>query len=317
MATVWVVARPEVVGGVEAKCSATIVHQVELDVLATSQLLPVLLRLSVRHILALLDDGNVRGEESLETVLDKGESVLAVSLGLVKVVEEDAANTTGLASVFVVKVLVAPLFESRVVILIVGVAGSFHRLVEVDGVLIEEIRWRQVTATTEPPSLRGTVGVGRLKVSIVEVHCWRHRVVRVQNHAEACSKEVDRLQVGIHSLVVCAHLLNGRLRKRAVNDTHSKAGLLEDIAFLKDAGGTATSIGTLPFVLAKLLAVDSLELGNNLSLLFPNKLFHAEAHRRILGDARLALLLGIAVGESRGVGVNRLEFGLEINVVSV
>ena len=54
---------------VEAKGSAAVVDQVKLDVLAPADLLPFLVLFRKRHVLALLDDGNIAGYKGFEAVL--------------------------------------------------------------------------------------------------------------------------------------------------------------------------------------------------------------------------------------------------------
>src|SRR5687768_1077256 len=122
----------------QSKGCASVVQQVELNVSSPAKLLPCLFRLCVWHVFALLNDGDVAGEEGLQTCLNVSEGVLLIALGVVKVIEEDTADTTSLVAVGVDEVLITPLFESWVILLVVCVTGLFQGLVEVDGVLIEE-----------------------------------------------------------------------------------------------------------------------------------------------------------------------------------
>ena len=206
--------------------------EVKLDVLSSSDLLPILLLLGVGHILALFHDGDVGWQEGLEAILDESERVFPITLALIQVVEENTADTAGFTPMLVVEVLITPLLEARVIVLVVRITGVLKGLVEVDGVLVEEVGGGQIAAAAEPPSLRCAIRVGSFKVSVVEVDRRGHRVIRVKDHAKSSRKEVERLNTGIEGLVVGAHLLNGRLGERAVDDTDADTGLLEDIAFL-------------------------------------------------------------------------------------
>ena len=226
-------------------------HQVELDILAPADLLPLLLLLGEGHVLALVDDGDVVGRKRLECVLDEGKRVLLVGHGLVQIVKEDAADAARLAPVLVVEVLIAPLLEARVVLLVMGVAHLLQRLVELDGVLVKEVAGRQVAAAAEPPRARGAVGVGRLEVSVVEVDRRGHGVLGVDDQTETGGEELEAVGDVVvlgQVLVVGAHLDDGGLGQSAVDDAHTNTGLLKHLAVLEDAGDAASTFLALPLV---------------------------------------------------------------------
>ncbi|CRK32563.1 hypothetical protein BN1708_005818 [Verticillium longisporum] len=245
-------------------------------------------------------DGGYRVEQR---VLCKSKRVLSVLLRLVEVVEEDAAHTAALAPVLVVEVFVTPFLEARVVVLVVVVTRLLERLVEVHGVLVEQVRRRQVAAATEPPCMSRTVGVRRLKVSVVQVDRRRHGVLGVQHHAETSREEGERVNVlvEVHVLVVGAHLGDSGLGEGTVDNTDADTTLLKDVSVLENAGDAAATLGALPLVPSELGAVELLQLPHNLVLLLFDELLHSQAHRGVAGDARLLLGQGIALGKGRAV----------------
>ncbi len=291
---------------VQPKGGPAVVHQVELDVLPPADLLPLLLLLRERHVLALVDDGHVRRDERLERVLDKGKKVLPVRDGLVQVIKEDATNAARLAAVLVVEVLVTPLLEARVVVLVVLVADVLERLVELDRVLVEEVARGEVAAAAEPPGARRTVGVGCLEVAVVEVDGGRHGVLGVDDEAEPRGEELEALgdvvAVG-DVLVVRAHLEDGGLRQGAVDDADADTGLLKHLPVLQHACDAAAALLALPLVDLELGAVHLLEGAHDGPLLLLGELLHAQAHGREVRDALLGLELLVALGE--GVHLER------------
>src|SRR5690242_10672503 len=165
----------------QPKCCAAVVHQVKLNVPPSPNLLPMLLRCCEWHVLPLVDNGQVRWQESRQAVLNEAEQLLLVLLCLVKVVKEDAAYTTCLAAVLVIKVLITPLLEAWVVCLVVLVARLLDLTVEVYRILIIEVRGREVAASTVPPGIGVAELVGGLEVAVIQVDGWRVGVVRVQD----------------------------------------------------------------------------------------------------------------------------------------
>lgn len=128
-------------------------HQVEFDVSPSAHLLPLPLLLGKRHVLPLLDDGEIGRQEALQAILDEGKGVFRVGHRLVQVVEEYAADAAGFAAMLVGEVLVTPLLEAGIVVLVVLVTGLLERLVKVDGVLVEQIARCQVASSAKPPGL--------------------------------------------------------------------------------------------------------------------------------------------------------------------
>ena len=135
---------------VQAELGAAVVDQVELDVPAASEQLPLALGVPVAVVLVLLQDGDVGGQHSLGARLHEQEGLLLA--GRVDIVEEDATDATSFSAVLHREVVVAPGLEAAVVAGVVLVACLFQRRVEVDGVLLVEVVGREVGAAAEPPA---------------------------------------------------------------------------------------------------------------------------------------------------------------------
>ena len=175
--------------GIQSKSSPAVMHEIELNIAPAPDLLPLLLLLGEGEVLAALDDGDVGRQERGEAVLHEGEQLLLVLLGLVQVIEEDAADAARLASVLVVEVFVTPFLEARVVQLVVLVAGRFDGVVKMDCVFVEEVARREVGSAAVPPCVCVACLVGCLEVAVVEMHGRCHGVGGVEDQAQACGEE--------------------------------------------------------------------------------------------------------------------------------
>lgn len=206
----------------------------------------------------------------------------------VKIVEENAADTSTLAAMRDVEVLITPSLELGVISCVVSITGILNGLVEMLGIFGEKIGRGQVGATAEPPVLitvDGILRVGSLEVSVVQVHRRRHGVVWVENQRETGGKESQRVYVRTNEgLVIGAHLLNSRTWKLAVYHGDINTGFLEDISILQNAGDATATIGTRPGIRLELLAIYPAQLLNNLLLILLDELFHSQAHGRRLID---------------------------------
>jgi hypothetical protein len=282
---------------VQAKTRASVVHEVEFHVASAAQLLPCLFVLRVGHVFALLNEGQVAGQEGVEAVLHEAEEgFLVVFLG-VEVVEEDSADAARFLPVGNVKVFVAPFFEAWVVVFVVLVAGLFDALVEVYRVFVKEVRGRQVSTAAEPPCFALAGGVHGFEIPVVEMHSGGHGVHRVQHETEACGEEFQRIDAWvIEGFVVYTHLLYGSTGEGAVDDACVDAGFFEYLAVLEHAGYTVATGGAVPRVDAEFLSVfERFERGDDFFLLFFDKVFHAEAHRGGDGDPGFAFATGVLV----------------------
>ena len=227
--------------GLEAELGASVVDQVELDITASADLLPLLLLGRVGHVLALGDEREVRRKHGVEAGL--GHLETALGRETVEVVVEDAADATRLAPVRDVEVPVAPGLELRIEVCAEGIERLLVLLMEVAGVLFVEVARGEVRAAAEPPRLRCAVRVDDLEVAVVQVHRWRVRVPRVQNHAQAAGKEADgALGRRLDVLVVVLHALDGARRERSVHYGHVHACLLERRPVRKHHRPPATAV---------------------------------------------------------------------------
>ena len=147
-------------------------------------LLPPLVLLRVRQVVPLPEDGKVGGKERVSERLDEGEDVRWRRTGVlellrlpvdgrvgIQIVEEDSSDSSFLLSMGDVEVLVAPLLELGVVGLSVLVARVLVGLMEVFGVLFEEVVGSEIGSSSEPggDGLSEIVGVVGLEVSVVHV----------------------------------------------------------------------------------------------------------------------------------------------------
>src|SRR3984885_547524 len=146
--------------------------QVKFHISPSPDLLPLLLLLRVWHIFPLHDDRQVRRQKCFQTALYKCKRVLLILLLLIQVVKEDAPYTSRLLAVFVGEVVVTPFLKAGVVRLVVGITRFLYRLVEVDTILVKEVAWGEVGASSEPPRVWGPVFIHGLEVAVVEVDGW-------------------------------------------------------------------------------------------------------------------------------------------------
>lgn len=291
-------------GGLQTKGGTSIVDKVELHVSASSQLLPLLLLGSVGQVLSSLDDGHVRGQEGSQRRSDEAEKLFGILI--LEIVKEDTANTSTLLSVLDDKVLVAPLLELSVVVLVVLVAGLLESLVEVHGVLLEEVGGGQVRAAAKPPRLGGAVGVHGLKVPVVEVHGGSEGVDGMQHHGQAAGvKGQVAVTRGPDAFVVDSHLLHSHGGQQAVHDTDVDAGLFKHLAVLENARNASSALAlqaSLPLVHSECgRLVERLQLGHNLLLHALDEVLHSQLD----GTLIVAEIVLVELGESRnGTGLD-------------
>ena len=167
----------------QTKRRAAIMHEVELNVSPSAQLLPLFLLRGEGHVFPLLDQGEVGGEESAGAVLHEAEDLLRIVFRGVEIVEEDAANAARFFAVWDVEMLVAPGFEAGVETPVVLVASFFDGFVEMDGIFVKEVRGCQIGSTPEPPSVSVAVRVHRLEITVIEMHGRGHWVPWMQDQA--------------------------------------------------------------------------------------------------------------------------------------
>lgn len=236
---------------VQPETRASVVDEVELDISAPSQLLPFLFAFRKRHVLSFCDEGEVGGQERRQAVFYEGEELFLFFFFFVEVVEEDASDAAGFASVGDVEVLVAPLLEARVVASVVLVACLFDCAVEVYSIFVEQIGWCKVRAAAKPPGVAIALCVHGFEVAVVEVHSWCVGVLRVQDATETCGEKFETFDVWIQGFVIHAHLLDGWPREGAVDGAYIDACFLKDGAILEDARYPSTTIRPRPGIRAE------------------------------------------------------------------
>lgn len=107
----------------EPEDGATVIHEVIFNVACASNLLPFLLLLCERFILAALDQRQVGVAHIVCTVRAEVEDGILVTV--VKVIEEDTSDTATFVTMLDEKVVVTPLLELAIVLIVVSVAALF------------------------------------------------------------------------------------------------------------------------------------------------------------------------------------------------
>jgi hypothetical protein len=291
---------------------SSIVDKVELDVSTSSELLPLLLLGSVREILSSLDDGHVRGQERSKRRPDETKELLGILV--LEIIEEDTSDTSGLLSVLNDEVLITPLLKLPVVVLVVLVASFLESLVEVNSVLLKQVRGGKIASSTEPPSLGGTIGVHGFKVSIVEVDSRSHGVDWVENHRQTTGIKGEVSIVGrSNTLVISLHLLDSHGGQQAVNNRYVNTGLLKHLTILQNTRNSSSSLAiepTLPLINSEGGGViKSLKLGHDLLLHLLDEVLHSELDGSLIVTKVELVKLG-ELGHSSGLDsivANRLR----------
>ncbi|RUS22986.1 hypothetical protein BC937DRAFT_94105 [Endogone sp. FLAS-F59071] len=123
--------------GLQPELGPAIPDQVEFNIPPAAQLLPSLHLLSKGHVFAAFEDGNVRKQERVAHVLNKREELFRRPV--IQIIKKDTTDTTGLVAVLDKEIIVAPLLEFGIIFLVVLIARSLERLVEVDCVLVKQV----------------------------------------------------------------------------------------------------------------------------------------------------------------------------------
>ena len=145
-----------------------------------------------------------------------------------KVVEEDSAHTALLIAVLEVKIFVAPLLETRVLVLAKRRQGITATAVEVHGIFFKAVVRRQVHAAAKPAHglLAGMPGRNHAHV---HVHRGHIGIARVEHQRNTHGLERRAGQFG--------PVLRGRRRQlRAAHMREAAASALEHAAAFDDAG---------------------------------------------------------------------------------
>src|SRR3954471_3527198 len=138
------------------------------------------------------------------------------------------------------------------------IAGLLYSLVEVDSVLIEEVTGGEIRASTKPPRICGPVWIHCLKVAVIEVDRRGHGVLGVEHHAQASRVEVEGFDIGVQSLMVYPHLLDGWPGKGAIDHADIHTSFLKNISILENSRDAPAPVFPRPSIHSKLLPVDLL-----------------------------------------------------------
>src|SRR6185369_1000558 len=209
----------------QAEVRAAVPHQVEFDVAAAPVQLEIALTVTVRQVLAALQDRHVGIQETIGDRSHHREAVHEAAFG--EVVEEDATDAALLAAVLQAEILVAPGLEARVLVAAEWVERGLADAMEMNRVLLEAVIGRQVHAAAEPDHGIALLRRGGQHAN-VHVHRGRVRIARMEHQRHA-----QRLETA--------------------------AGALEHLAVLQDHGDAVAlqgfALALLPLVLDELAAV--------------------------------------------------------------
>ena len=126
--------------GRQSKLGAAVVNEVELHVASSTKLLPCLLLRCERQVDATFQNGHVSLEKFRSNVVHEGKA--RVFTAGAQVVEENTTNAASFASMWNVKVIVAPALEPLVIGDLVAIARRFVNAVKMNGVLFKQIGGR-------------------------------------------------------------------------------------------------------------------------------------------------------------------------------
>lgn len=132
----------------EPKDGATVIHQVELRVAATSELLPLFLLFREGIVLVLFDNGTVGSHYMIDSIFTKVKDLFWISI--VQVVKEDASQSSTFAAMLDQKVVIRPLFELGIVLWIMSITDIFVGSMEVLHILFVNVDGRDIRSTTWP-----------------------------------------------------------------------------------------------------------------------------------------------------------------------
>ena len=176
------------------------------------------------------------------TILNEGKTHLFALRP--QVVKEHATYATTLPSMLDVKVIIAPGFVRIIVGDLVAIADIFVDLMKMHSVLFKEVRRGQICAATEPPaSLNHTLAP--LKITVICVDRWRHRVMRVKNETEPGRKKI---QVLANEFVPTTHLCGRFGTQCSVHDAHIDPCFLEHVSFGEHTASPTSTFFASPFV---------------------------------------------------------------------
>ena len=132
----------------QAEQGAAVEYEIEFDVAPAPVRLKVALAVAVWRIASTLDDRYVRIQKRIADGALHGEALSKT--GLMKVIEEHAADAARLVAMLQIEIFVAPLLEARVFVGAEGFERALARRVEVMRVLLVSVVRRQIRSAAEP-----------------------------------------------------------------------------------------------------------------------------------------------------------------------
>ncbi len=134
--------------GLQTEQCPSIEYQIEFDVAAAPVRLKIALALAKGHITPTLDDRYVRVEKCIADCAQHREALRKTRL--VKVIEEHTADATWLVAMLQIKIFVAPLLETRVLVGAEGFKRALARRVKVLRVVLVPVVRSQIGTAAEP-----------------------------------------------------------------------------------------------------------------------------------------------------------------------
>src|SRR5439155_13298920 len=136
-------------GRLQAEQRAAIINEIELDIAAAAIGLEIPLALAVRKTFPALDNRKIGWKKMVADAASKLEA--RIETALVQIIEENPADAARLAAVLEIEVLVAPAFETGIVVGAESLERPPARGMKVARVLLESVVRRHVHAAAEPP----------------------------------------------------------------------------------------------------------------------------------------------------------------------
>src|SRR5690606_7925429 len=241
----------------QAEQRATVIEQVELDVTPAAIQLELPFPIAEGLLVAGFHDREVGRQETISRSAEEVERTFEAEL--VQVIEENAADTAGFATMLQIEVIVAPLLVAIVERVAERHAQVPRLPVPVEHVLVHGIEGCEVETAAEPPGRSCTVIAG-LEEPEIRMRRRNMRVPRVQHQ-----RYPERLEAVAGKLRSRA---GGAFRKRVAKHVREPdAGLLEDSTVLEHAARPTAACFALPAVRRKRFpAVDILERVNDTRL---------------------------------------------------
>src|ERR1051326_4573149 len=159
--------------GFQPEQRSTVVHEVELNIAASPDALPLPFVFSPDLTLPALHDRKVAFEESGSGVPDELEEILEM---IALVVEENSADAPRFIAMLDEKVFVAGPLEPWIPFRVVPFTERFQSPVKMSRILFVKVIRRKVGPAAEPG-----IAIFQLQVSQVHMDGWHHRADRMKD----------------------------------------------------------------------------------------------------------------------------------------